>query len=100
MYQDVEVMSIDSDASSGPGKKIKKNATADLDKFFKPAGHLPGDKQGWRRCILCRCIITVLVHRAKRADVLQGMVMVVTRSIVISSINIQHCEGIWLRTIR
>ncbi|KIL57983.1 hypothetical protein M378DRAFT_15854 [Amanita muscaria Koide BX008] len=49
MYQDVNVMEIDSD-SPDPSKKNKnKNAKADIDHFFQPIVHIKGEKRGQRR---------------------------------------------------
>jgi hypothetical protein len=54
MYNDVNVMEIDTDTPSETEKtKNKKNHMADLEQFFEPARHMKGDKRGRRRCKIC-----------------------------------------------
>jgi hypothetical protein len=53
MYNDVNVIDIDSDTPSDTMKKNRKNPTADLDQFFEAVRHMKGDKRGRRRCKLC-----------------------------------------------
>ena len=51
MYNNVNVMEIDSDSSSETKKlKNKKNQTADLDRFFEQVRHMKGDKRVQRQC--------------------------------------------------
>lgn len=52
MHNDVHVMSID-ESDSGDKPKEKRNPTADVKHFFKPAPHVPGSKSGRSRCESC-----------------------------------------------
>jgi hypothetical protein len=53
MYQDVNVMEIDSDSTDPEKKNKNKNAKADINHFFELVKHIKGDKRGWRRCKSC-----------------------------------------------
>jgi hypothetical protein len=58
MYQDVNVVDVNSDSEPNLEKKNKnKNSKADIEHFFTPIKHIKGDKQGRHLCKTCAYVI-------------------------------------------